>query len=151
MLLIKVVKQWLNQWLSISNHPPLAWVSWVSPPSGGLWACLCGSSPAPLQTLPGSTAWPSCACWTCPACFLPGSAHWWSPAAGWSSTLSHSQNALSLCAAAFPFSILSQLQKEKTATSRVTNVSKWHVAFTLSSWLRRLRNAHHRFQHICFK
>ena len=93
----------------ITHHVPWVWLSWVSPPSGGPGAYLYGSSPVPGQTPPVSTAWSSCACWTCPVCCRPGWARWWSPAAGWSSKPSRSRNAPSVCAGASLASVLNQL------------------------------------------
>lgn len=116
---------------SFTDFLPWVWLSWVSPPSDDLGACLCGSSPAPGQIHPGSTAWSSCACWTCPACCLPGWGRWWSPAAGWSNTLSHSQNAPFVSSGASLALRLSQLRREKREPWHVNSFSSRHVGCKL--------------------
>ena len=131
LLLASVKRRYVMQ--SFTDYLPWVWLSWVSPPSGDLGACLCGSSPAPGQIHPVSTAWSSCACWTCPACCLPGWARWWSPAAGWSSTLSHSQNAPFVSSGASLSSRLSQLQREKREPWHVNSFSS-HVTLVVHSF-----------------
>lgn len=89
-----------KNWIQVS---PLALESWASPPWGVLSASPGAAVPAPLQTRPGCTGARCCDDWTCPECYPPGWARWWSPVSWWSSTRWHSWNAHSSSSAVSPF------------------------------------------------
>lgn len=130
----------LSHWLWV-------WWHWVSP----LWddpaACSSGSVSAPWQIPWGWSASPSCDVVTSPGCCHPVWAHWWSPAAGWSSTLSRSQSAR--CGPAFASTAAAELLKLRQRRGKHTDLKKkeqsLHSEMLLNASESKIITSHHKF------